>query len=198
MRSYTITPIQGAANWSAIPALPIDVQLWGTKTDITAQAQLCYDSEALHVRLSATEAHIRAEETGPLGSPCQDSCLEFFFCPMEDDRRYFNIEFNPNGCMYLGFGNDRYTLIRLVSEKKILVPDIRRTSDGWELFYSIPFAFIRNFFPGFEAKAGKVMRANFYKCGDLTVNEHYLSWNPIDNPKPNYHLPDYFAPITFG
>ena len=42
MREYTITPVSGPVDWSGIPVLPIDVQLWGTETDITAQGQLCY------------------------------------------------------------------------------------------------------------------------------------------------------------
>ena len=198
MRTYTISPVKNAIDWASVPTLPIDVPLWGTKTDITAQAQLCYDKDALHIRLSATEAHIRAEETGPLGSPCQDSCLEFFFCPMEGDRRYFNIEFSPTGCFYLGFGSDRYDLVRLIPEQPIFTPDIRRTETGWEISYSVPFSFIRRFFPDFSAEPGKGIRANFYKCGDLTVNEHYFSWNPIEQAQPDYHLSAYFAPLYFG
>ena len=198
MRTYTISPVKNAIDWTSVPTLPIDVQLWGTQTDITAQAQLCYDQDALHIRLQATEAHIRAEENGPLGAPCRDSCLEFFFCPMEGDRRYFNIEFSPTGCFYLGFGTDRYDLVRLIPEGTLFTPQILRTETGWEISYSIPFSFIRRFFPDFSAEPGKGIRANFYKCGDLTVNEHYLCWNPITQEKPDYHLSQFFAPLYFG
>lgn len=198
MKSYTISPVSGAIDWTSVPALSIDVQLWDTQTDITAQAKLCYDEEALYVHLSAVEANIRAEENGPLGSPCQDSCLEFFFAPMEGDSRYFNIEFSPTGCFYLGFGSNRHNLMRLLPEETLFTPQINRTKTGWDITYSVPFSFIRQFFPGFTAEAGKAIRANFYKCGDLTVNEHYLSWNPITDPVPNYHLPAYFAPLYFG
>lgn len=198
MKSYTISPVNGTIEWARIPALAIDVQLWGTQTDITAQAQLCYDKEALHVHLSAAEANIRAEEEGPLGSPCQDSCLEFFFCPVEGDPRYFNIEFSPTGCYYLGFGSNRYDLVRLIPEQAVFSPDILRTETGWEITYSVPFTFIRRFFPEFSAAPGKMIRANFYKCGDLTVNEHYLSWNPVEQEQPDYHLSAWFAPVYFG
>lgn len=198
MKTYTIPRAAAPVNWDSIPALAIDTKLWGTETDISAQGQLCYDDGALHIRLSAVESHIRAEEEGPLGSPCQDSCLEFFFCPMEGDNRYFNIEFSPTGCYYLGFGSDRYDLVRLIPEAPVFTPDIRRTEGGWEIRYSIPFSFIRRFFPAFTAEPGKCIRANFYKCGDLTVNEHYLSWNPIAQAQPDYHLSQYFAPLYFG
>ena len=198
MKTYTAIRASLPVSWENVPTLAIDTKLWGTQTDITAQAQLCYDDTALHIRLSAVEAEIRAEEQGPLGSPCQDSCLEFFFCPVEGDNRYFNIEFSPTGCFYLGFGSDRYDLVRLLPEAPIFAPEILRTENGWQITYSVPFAFIRRFFPAFSAQPGKHIRANFYKCGDLTVNEHYLSWNPIEQTQPDYHLSRYFAPVYFG
>jgi len=198
MRTYTMTPVKGSPDWAAVPALSIDTQLWGTRTDITAQAQLCYDADALHIRLSAVEANIRAEEEGPLGAPCQDSCLEFFFCPVEGDKRYFNIEFSPTGCYYLGFGSDRYDLVRLIPEEAVFAPQILRTETGWQITYSVPFSFIRRFFPAFSPEKGKCIRANFYTCGDLTVNEHYLSWNPVQQEQPDYHLSAWFAPVYFG
>ena len=198
MKNYTITRACAPVNWDSIPALAIDTKLWGTETDITAQGQLCYDDSAMHIRLSAVESDIRAVENGPLGSPCQDSCLEFFFCPVEGDNRYFNIEFSPTGCYYLGFGSDRYDLVRLIPEQPVFTPDIRRMETGWEIAYSIPFSFIRRFFPGFSPEPGKALRANLYKCGDLTVNEHYLSWNPIEQAQPDYHLSRFFAPLYFG
>ena len=76
MRSYTIAPVCGDIDWNHLAPLPIDLPHWETETDIRAQARLCYDSEALYVKMEAVEAHIRAEEQGPLSSPCRDSCLD--------------------------------------------------------------------------------------------------------------------------
>ena len=197
MRSDTITPVCGAIDWNTIPVLPIDIPHWGTETDIRAQAQICYDSEALYLKMAAQEANIRAEEEGPLSSPCRDSCLEFFFSPMDGDSRYFNIEFSPTGAVYLGFGGS-FGLFRLIRETNPLEPVIARTEDGWEITYRVPFTMIRQFFPEFKAEPGKCIRANFYKCGDRTVNKHYLTWNAITGPKMSYHQPEFFAPLYFG
>ena len=196
MKSYTITPVSEEINWSDIPALSIDIPHWGTETDIQAQARVCYDSSALHVKMEATEAYIRAEENGPLGNPCRDSCLEFFFSPIDGDMRYFNIEFSPTGCMYLGFGGS-FGLVRLIRDENIFSPRIERTATGWEIAYSIPFSFIQQFFPEFSAEPGKNIRANFYKCGDRTVNKHYLAWSPIIDVR-GFHRPEFFAPVYFG
>ena len=91
MSNYTIFPKTG--NWNDIPIAAIANRLWTDEVDIVSTAQVCYDDEALYVRLTAKEKDIRAEESGCIGVPCKDSCLEFFFCPVEEDKRYFNFEF---------------------------------------------------------------------------------------------------------
>lgn len=198
MRSYTIMP--KTDSWNDIPVAPIDTRLWTPEIDISATAQVCYDAEALYLRLTAKEANIRAEESGLLGVPCKDSCLEFFFSPIADDTRYFNFEFNSVKCMHLGFGNCRQNSARLLPKKpeELFGACPKLTADGWEITYKIPFSFIKLYFKDFTAAPGKKMRANFYKCGDLTVQEHYFAWNPVDNPTPDFHRPEYFGELIFG
>ena len=199
MREYTIQRANGAVDFATVPALSIDNLLWCSEVPISAQAQICYTEEGLHVRLSAKETNIRAEEKGPLGVPCVDSCLEFFFCPMEGDDRYLSIECNPNGCLYLGFCNTGRRIIRLLpDEVKAIEPVIEMTADGWQVTYTVPAAYIRLFFPSFQLKAGNVIMANCFKCGDLTVQEHYMSWNPIDVVDPDFHRPDFFGKMILG
>src|SRR3546814_9695772 len=43
--------------------------------------------------------------------------------------------------------------------------------------------------------AGRRCTGNFYKCGDDLPEPHYVAWNPIDNPTPNFHLPQYFGEL---
>lgn len=196
MKTYIIPRRPENLDWSRIPALNIDTCLWTPPAEVEARAQLCYDENALYVRLSAREAHIRAEETGPVGSPCLDSCLEFFFCPDPRKNTYFNIEFNPNGCMFLGLGSDRYDLIRLLPLKEDPLEAVPvRTEEGWAITYRIGADFIRRFFPDFQLISGGMLRGNFYKCGDKTVQPHHYSWNPITQEKPDFHLPQYFGKL---
>lgn len=177
-------------DWEQIPAVSIDSRHWTPPVDIAAKAQICYDEETLYLRLSAQEKNIRAEHTGSLGMPCEDSCLEFFFSPMEGDDRYFNIEFNPNGCLYLGMGSGLGDLTRLLPEgENPFDAQPRRTEKGWEITYRVPVSFVRRFFPEFSLTPGRQIRANFYKCGDLTEQEHYFSWNPMTSPTPAFHRP---------
>jgi len=197
MRKYTIAKKPEPLDWSAVPKLSIDNLLWSDPVDIKAEAALCYDDDGLYVRLTAIEKNIRAENTGKLGIPCEDSCLEFFFSPINGDSRYFNVEVNPNGCLYLGFGSSRYNLHRLIALYESFSVETSRTPDGWLVTYRIPWDFIRLFFPEFKACSGTTMRANFYKCGDLTVQPHYFSWNPITLENPEFHCPDHFGLLCF-
>lgn len=200
MREYTIVRRPEPLDWAQVPELAIDNVLWNTEAGVRAWAQLCWDDAALHLRLRARERDIRAEHPAEehLAMPCEDSCLEFFFSPAPGDARYFNIEFNPNCCMYLGFGGERALRLRLIPKRNPFEPETRRTADGWEIAYRIPFTFIRQFYPDFAPQPGDELRANCYKCGDKTVREHYLSWNPCTSPTPDFHCPADFGRMRFA
>ena len=198
MRTYTITKKNETLDWVNIPIAPIDIHLQKESVDISATGQLCYDEKALYVRLTAKESNIRAENKGVLDAPCEDSCLEFFFCPNYNDDRYFNIEYNPNSCIYLGIGSGVHDLIRLIPESGVpFSPKVIRTLDGWEITYHISYEFIRKFFPDFNPTSGTKIRGNFYKCGDLTVQEHYLCWNKINSDPVSFHRPCDYGVLQF-
>ena len=42
---------------------------------------------------------------------------------------------------------------------------------------------------------GKLIRANFYKCGDDTAYPHYGMWRPFQSDKPDFHRPEEFGEI---
>ena len=194
MQEYTIVR---RTDWDQVPVLNMENHLIPSNADITVQAQFFYDENALYVRLAAKETNIRKEYTDPLAEICEDSCLEFFFCPMEGDDRYFNIEFNALGNFYLGFGANLATLHRLIPEQQSIVPSVTFTEDGWVLEYAIPYEFVRIFFPGFAPAPGKTIRANCFKCGNLTEIPHWLCWNPIETGT-TFHCPQYFGLMRFA
>ena len=195
MRTYIITRRGVDFSWEQVPVLHIDNLQWSQPVPIRAQAQLCYDEEAIYIRMAATEPFIRAEETGKLGMPCLDSCLEFFFCPTAEDDRYFNIEYNPNACLCFGFGFG--CRVRLVVSNELLDPQVSRTEEGWQIAFRIPSKLIRQFDPSFTPVSGGSIRANCYKCGNLTVQPHYITWNPVALPAPSFHCPAHFGIMYF-
>lgn len=200
MKKYTIRRVEGVPYWSALPYIEIDNERSENPHGITARAQICYNDEELLVHLTTAEKNYIANETGVLGAPCRDSCLEFFFCPNDGDGRYFNIEFNSNGCLYLGIGSGVKDLIRLIpdnSKANILAPSITKGYDGWEIFYRVPYEFIRRFFPDFKVWSGKKMRANCYKCADTSVPAHYIAWSWLEGEPLSFHNTKCFGTMTF-
>ena len=172
---------------------------WLPDVGIRMTAQLCYDGSGLYIRQRAWEQNLRMEETEPLGSICQDSCMEFFFMPEGDDR-YLNFEWNLNGCLCLGIGRGRNDRIRLVPQKpeELFAFHSETDAGGWHLEYRIPLDFLHEFYPSMELRPGLCLRANCFKCGDLTKQEHYLSWNIVTSAAPDYHRPCDFGKMVFG
>ncbi|MBQ3373012.1 MAG: hypothetical protein IJG40_07765 [Oscillospiraceae bacterium] len=195
-KEYSIVRRDERSDWAEVPTISVDSILWEPDCGVRANGQFCYDEENLYVHLWAIEEHIRAEYTAPLSPVHKDSCLEFFFMPTEGDR-YFNFEINPNGCLHIGFGYDRKNRAVLVRRDAMELFQIKtaRTPDGWEVFYRIPLAFLRIFYPDFTFSGS--IHANVYKCGDETVKAHYLSWNPVTSEQPDFHRPEDFGVIKF-
>lgn len=199
MKSYTLKKVHCTPNWDTIPSLAIDIPYEENCSDIRAHAQLCWDDTGIHVHLQAVESDIRAEHTGLLDMVCEDSCLEFFLRPTEA-MSYFNIEFNLNCALYLGFGTNRYNCVRLVTQdnQQLFHPRANRTADGWEVTYYIPFSFIRQFFPSFVPKKGLRFYGNFYKCASMKTPPHHFSWMPAITPIINFHCPEHFGQLILG
>ena len=200
MNEYPIQYCKGHPDWSTIPTLELTNAYRQTLPEIHAFGQFAYTDDALLVHLRAVVPEIIAEENGPIGTPCSDSCLEFFFCPVPGDPRYINIEFNFNGCMYLGLGSCVQDLIRLLPDQEgnPFNPQICKTDTGWEIFYNIPYAFIRRLFPSFKAAPGLTVRANCYTCADNAQPSYYKSWNPVQADPFTFHHSKSFGFMIFS
>ena len=103
MKNYDIVKVKDGFNWADIEILNMEYRYINSPEDVKSWAQICYNDEAILLHLETIDENFRAEEQGPLGQPYEDSCLEFFFSPMEGDTRYFNFEYNYNKCLLLGF-----------------------------------------------------------------------------------------------
>ncbi len=200
MNTYVIQPTNGQPDWEKIPVLEVSHILWLPDAGIRMTQQICYDKEKLYVHQKAVESSVRAENTHVLSQVCDDSCMEFFFCPETGSNRYFNFEWNLNGCLYLGFRTGRINAVRLQLQdhKTLFRFRSNKTPDGWEIFFEIPVSFLQLFIPDFSLQPGKTIRANCYKCGNLTPKPHYLSWNPINSQTPDFHRPQDFGCMILG
>ena len=148
MKPYHIVRMN-KPDWHAVEKAELTHQPWLAPCAIRAWAQLCHDGENLYVRMEAEEANIRATVTDALSPVCADSCLEFFFAPMADDKRYLNFELNKLGTAYVGFGAERNTRMRLILKDPaaLLMPKPFDTDKGWGIEFRIPASFVKMFFP---------------------------------------------------
>lgn len=179
------------ASWTDFPVCP------------QVKFKLAYSPTAFYLKYYVHELHIRAINTEPNSPVCQDSCVEFFFTL--DGDKYYNIEFNCVGVCHLGFGHARANrnLMPIESIKKITTYSTLGTAPippqsgdfNWELTALIPLSIFGC--SGEDLHNNKDFRANFYKCGDLLPEPHYLSWQKVNTPAPDFHQPDFFAPLSF-
>lgn len=143
---------------------------------------------------------LRATALEDNGRSWEDSCVEFFVSDPYDGS-YYNFELTAIGSLLADKKKTRADSERFSEAKLSRI--IRYTtlerkaydeSDSvfsWSVVMMIPFDLI-----GFEK--GKVpvsIRGNFYKCGDKTAHPHYLSWNPIKTPRPDFHRPEFFGEL---
>ena len=155
--------------------------------------------DALVVDFRVSGLDLRAQNMEDNGRQWEDSCVEVF---IKDPNKadYYNFEINALGKVLACYGPVREGRTRRPQEqmKKILRFAHREggpmDKDGiqtWRVGVVIPFELI-GVDPG---NLPHSIRANFYKCGDKTAHPHYLSWSPIDTPKPDFHRPEFFGEL---
>lgn len=195
--------------WENVEAIKIENYPWDkTGYKPSAEVKLIYTEKGIRVKFTATDEIIRVEVDEFNGPVYQDSCVETFLIPdPSKDQRYFNFETNAKGTLLLQLDDKirERQLLEFVNPNYFnIVTDINSENYSeydnykpWTLEYIIPFEFIKVFFKDFEAESGRVMRANFSKCGDKTINAHYGTWSPIEEVKPAFHRPQFFKEIMF-
>jgi len=67
----------------------------------------------------------------------------------------------------------------------------------WTIEYRLPVSFLSKYIDVDNPVKGKLWRANFYQCVDLTSHPHWLTWAPVKYPKPRFHLPEFFGILEF-
>lgn len=163
---------------------------------------IAHSDTAIYIDFFVRCNYLRAVHDKNNDDVYQDSCVEFFVAP-EGRRPYYNFEFNCIGTTHVGLRNDRHSAKLLTDEQ---IDSIRRLpSSGtrpfeelegifsWNLTVAIPLELIGvKYTPEQPVK----LFGNFYKCADMTTVPHFLSWSPIDTPKPDFHRPEFFGEIT--
>ena len=183
------------ARWNLIPEAPLDcVWLHRCPSPYTTKAQLAHSDDGIYVRLTTNEWPLAITAMKHNSAVCIDSCMEFFFIPNMNGENYINVEMNPAGICLVCIGHGRGGRERLEFRGEIKTEALIIPECGWTVMAYIPYSFLLKHY----SHCDKTMRANFYKCGDQTVERHYSTWNKVETPMPDYHRPEYFGKITLS
>lgn len=215
MKSITLTQIKATIGEAAqIPQLLTDSGIewqavaccnWPESFPYSPKAEfrIAYTGEGFLINYRATEDSVKASFANDNEAVWTDSCMEFFLSPNPTDGIYYNLECNCIGTVLLGARGGEVAKSHATPE--VMEPILRWSSLGhntfeerfgestWEVALYVPFT--AYWHHKINISEPCTMRANFYKCGDDLQRPHFLSWNPIDFDKPNFHLPQYFGEL---
>lgn len=190
MKTYVIDKV----NWSdEFPEKP------------EARVEVSNDHEKIYLHYYVKGEQLRAVTTEDQGPVWEDSCVEFF-CQVPGDKYYTNFETNCIGAMVGTHRMGRSEGIELLSKeemsrikRRVSFPrEVIEEKDGmfeWEVELEIPLELI---FGDRKPVFPQKLLVNFYKCGDKTKKPHFVSWNPILVPHPEFHSPQFFGEMTLN
>ncbi len=174
-----------------------------------AHAKILYDDQNLYIIFQVKDRYVRSLVTKHQGRVYEDACVEFFFSPdAASPLNYFNIETNCGGAILMGYNSaaprkssevpieDINKIELFHSLPSVVDPEI----DGpvtWTIEYRVPLSVLEKFASVTKPAQGVSWRANFYKIAEKGSNIHFKTWAPIENEKPNFHLPQFFGTLKF-
>jgi hypothetical protein len=182
-----------------LPVQPIDQAPWpmpGEKPQVTFT--MAHNRDCLFLKYYVTERTVQARYRKTNDHVYRDSCVEFFIS-FQGEPSYYNFEFNCLGTCRAGFGPDRHsrellsvaTISRIRHSATLQAAREASPYKTWHLTLVFPVeVFTQHPLLQLEEAAPS---ANFYKCGDELPEPHYLAWNNILAPEPNFHLPEFFG-----
>lgn len=198
------------AQWKKIETIKIENYM-GTVSPFkpTVEAKMMYDDENVYIIFRVKDRFVKSSVTKINGCVSCDSCVEFFFSPdMNEPLKYFNLEINAGGTPLMQYATmPRKQYINLDPEvikqieiahslPSVVDPELTEPTT-WTIEYRLPLSVLRKHANITNPAPGVVWKANFYKTGSKTSNPNYLTWNFVDNPRPDFHLPQFFGIIKF-
>lgn len=187
--------------WNAIDVADWE-ESWPYKPDV--RFRIAHTGASVLLEYAVEEQSVRSVAGQDHGRVWEDSCCEFFFSP-EGNQTYYNVESNCTGRVLLCCGDGRHDREKAPAEVMTAIsrcPSLgaddfeeRLEPTTWTLALVIPVSsFFRHSLKTFD---GLHATANFYKCGDKLAQPHFLSWNRIEVPAPDFHRPDFFGRLDF-
>ncbi len=165
------------------------------------QFKIGYTQECLVLQYDVVEEQLRGQYSETNQNVWEDSCVEFFIS-FGGWKHYYNLEFNLIGTGLIGYGpaekssRNRLDIAEIEKVRTFSLIARHGGDKRWSMIEVIPLSVFK--FDDLADLKGRLIHGNFYKCGDLLKQPHFISWNKIENPTPNFHLPQFFGEMVFG
>jgi hypothetical protein len=169
------------------------------QTECSTDFTMSHSNTAIQLKFYVNNDYFKSRQRKLNEDVNNDNCVEFFIA-FNNDRNYYNLEFNclGNAKVAYGAGREKRTFLSVETIKKIAVWTNHETVQeafNWEIVLEIPIAVFE--FSDLSTFEKMSCYGNFYKCGDELPEPHFLSWNKIDAPQPDFHKPKNFGEIKF-
>lgn len=146
--------------------------------------------------LTCEEVSPRRTYTANNSPVYKDSAMEAFFCFWPEGRPsdiYLNFEMNANGALLAMYGISRTDRTYFPS---CWIDACRCraqiTKSSWQLSLFVPLSILEKIYGKLSLENGTLFSLNFYKLSEAPDIEHYASYAPVQAPRPDFHLPEYF------
>ena len=166
--------------------------------------QIFHTGKFMVIRYDVREKCTAAAAGEDDGKVWEDSCVEFFMST-DNCEHYYNFEANCIGKMHIAHRKVGEKAVHANAKQFALVqriptigtePFAEKVGDNhWQLTIIVPAKAL--FGDKLRTWSGLKARMNFYKCGDKLSEPHYVSWAPIDTPRPSFHKPEFFQEVIF-
>lgn len=198
------------SQWKKIETVKIENYM-GTVSPFkpTVEAKMMYDAENVYLIFRVKDKFVKSTATKINGCVSCDSCVEFFFAPDKNEPlKYFNIEINAGGTpllqyatqprkKYVNLEHDEINQIEIAHSLPSVVDPEIADPVTWTIEYRLPLSVLRKYSNVTNPAPGVIWKANFYKTGSKTSNPNYITWNFVNNQRPDFHLPQFFGVVKF-
>lgn len=206
MKIKKINPLHIEEEILKVPACPIACCNWEKEFPYAPKVEfrMAHTGSHLIVRFEVWENYTAARVEKDHGEVWTDSCVETFIAL--DDQGYYNFETTCIGKLLLAFRKERE--VGVEPAKQEILNTVKRTGslpcktfeevvgdNHWTMQIEIPASAL--FRHELSTWSGAKARMNLYKCGDNLSHPHFLSWQPIAVPKPDFHRPEFFTEVEF-
>ncbi len=193
---YPVLTIESLEQLNQCPKFLIDQYKWQKEYEVQAYGQMALlKGYGLIISMTAIEENPLTTYTKDNDPVYKDSCMEAFlnFEPKDLRVGYFNFEMNSYGAILSGFGpiGNRKRVHEITQYAPICTA--KKERDTWSILLKVPMELICDVYKIQPLKPGDQFACNFYKISETPSIEHYGSFAPITYPKPNFHLPQFFA-----